>query len=308
VLLGDGCFCGNTPTIASADEAIVEECRKSLFPNYLISHRSGYDYGLTEGRTGGKPNLYKNALQQLGLWGCRSWEKTIPDIYIYNSEEVRLELLRGLMDTDGTIQSRAHGKNRKHAGAPSYCTTSIKMAEQFKLLIESIGGLCKIHEVTKKFTYKGKTKVGRLAYNCSISIENPENIFKLDRKRKLAHRIIPVNRFIESVDYVGKKQAKCIMLDANDGLYLTDHFVVTHNTYLAMAFAIHEILQRQKRQIVLTRPIVEAGESLGFLPGTADEKVNPYMMPLFDSMRKLVGTQGTQHDLIASSVEVAPIA
>jgi phosphate starvation-inducible PhoH-like protein len=82
----------------------------------------------------------------------------------------------------------------------------------------------------------------------------------------------------------------------------------TGKTFMAMAFAIHEILQRQKKQIVLTRPIVEAGESLGFLPGDFSEKVNPYMMPLLDSMKKLIGTQGLQHDLVASSVEIAPLA
>jgi phosphate starvation-inducible PhoH-like protein len=82
----------------------------------------------------------------------------------------------------------------------------------------------------------------------------------------------------------------------------------TGKTHLSMAFAIYEILQRQKKQIVLTRPIVEAGESLGYLPGDFAEKVNPYMLPLLDSMKKLVGTQGPQHDLIASSVEIAPLA
>ena len=300
VLLGDGCFVGSTPAISSADEDILNECRKLLLPDYLISHRSKVTYGLTDGKKG-TPNVYKDALRQLGLWGCRSWEKIIPDIYLYNSKEVRLELLRGLMDTDGTVNKRT--------GSVSYLTTSSKMAEQFKLLIESLGGLCKINEKIKKFMYKGKIKEGRLAYDCSIRINASANIFRLSRKAAFAKsRIKPVHRFIESVDYVGKKQAKCIMLDAHDGLYLTNNFVVTHNTHLSMVFAIHEILQRTKKQIVLTRPIVEAGESLGYLPGTAEEKVHPYMLPLFDAMKKLVGTQGIQHDQIASSIEVAPLA
>ena len=82
----------------------------------------------------------------------------------------------------------------------------------------------------------------------------------------------------------------------------------TGKTYLAMAFAIHEVLQRTKKRIILTRPIVEAGESLGYLPGDYEEKVNPYMMPLFDCMRKLIPETGQQADMIKAAVEVAPVA
>lgn len=80
-------------------------------------------------------------------------------------------------------------------------------------------------------------------------------------------------------------------------------------SYLAMAFAINEVLARRKSRIVLTRPIVEAGESLGFLPGTFDEKVEPYITPLFDCLTKLVGPKtSAQRDLINQSIEIAPLA
>lgn len=79
-------------------------------------------------------------------------------------------------------------------------------------------------------------------------------------------------------------------------------------SFLATAFAISEVLQKTKKKIVLTRPIVEAGENLGYLPGDLHEKVNPYMIPLLDSMKKLVGTSGPQHDMIAASVTISPIA
>lgn len=87
----------------------------------------------------------------------------------------------------------------------------------------------------------------------------------------------------------------------------------TGKSHLAMAFAIEEILNRQsdKEKIVLTRPVVEAGESLGFLPGTLDEKINPYMMPLWDCMSKIAGPthEGNKmRDIINKSYEVAPLA
>ena len=79
-------------------------------------------------------------------------------------------------------------------------------------------------------------------------------------------------------------------------------------TYLAMAFAINEILQGNKKKIILTRPIVESGEKLGFLPGDLNEKVDPYMMPLYDSIYKLVGEDNPQRDLINAVIDVRPLA
>lgn len=82
----------------------------------------------------------------------------------------------------------------------------------------------------------------------------------------------------------------------------------TGKSFLACAFAIQQILNKDKRKIVLTRPIVESGESLGFLPGEFEEKVHPYMMPMYDCIDKLVGVEGGWRDKIDNSTEVAPIA
>jgi phosphate starvation-inducible PhoH-like protein len=89
----------------------------------------------------------------------------------------------------------------------------------------------------------------------------------------------------------------------------------TGKSHLAMSFAIEEILSKKnknkKEKIVLTRPVVEAGESLGFLPGTADEKINPYMMPLWDCMSKIAGPTNETNktrEIINKSYEVAPLA
>lgn len=93
----------------------------------------------------------------------------------------------------------------------------------------------------------------------------------------------------------------------HDILFLTGA-AGTGKTHLAMAFAINEVLQNRKSRIILTRPIVESGENLGFLPGDFYEKVNPYMMPLYDVMHKLLGPEGEQRDKINNAIEVAPIA
>jgi phosphate starvation-inducible protein PhoH and related proteins len=93
----------------------------------------------------------------------------------------------------------------------------------------------------------------------------------------------------------------------HDVLFLTGPAGVG-KTHLAMAFAISELLQKNCKRIILTRPIVESGENLGFLPGDFQEKVDPYMSPLYDVLGKLVGYQGPQREEVEKCIEVAPIA
>lgn len=82
----------------------------------------------------------------------------------------------------------------------------------------------------------------------------------------------------------------------------------TGKSFLATAFAINEVLQGNKRRIILTRPIVEAGENLGFLPGDFRDKVDPYMMPLYDCIHQLTGENNPQRDAVNAAIEVAPLA
>jgi phosphate starvation-inducible protein PhoH and related proteins len=79
-------------------------------------------------------------------------------------------------------------------------------------------------------------------------------------------------------------------------------------SFLACAFAIEQLINKERKRIILTRPIVESGESLGFLPGEFEEKVEPYMMPMYDCIDKLVGRDGAWRDKVDTAVEVAPIA
>jgi len=78
-------------------------------------------------------------------------------------------------------------------------------------------------------------------------------------------------------------------------------------TFLAMAYAINEILAKRKSQIILTRPIVDAGEKLGFLPGSFGEKVNPYMQPLYDTMDTLLGKFNAKREFVNKAIVLAPL-
>lgn len=82
----------------------------------------------------------------------------------------------------------------------------------------------------------------------------------------------------------------------------------TGKTYLAVAYAVKELKQGSIKKIVLTRPVVEAGESLGFLPGDLKEKVDPYLIPLYDALYEMLGLEATQSLIEKGVIEIAPLA
>jgi phosphate starvation-inducible PhoH-like protein len=82
----------------------------------------------------------------------------------------------------------------------------------------------------------------------------------------------------------------------------------TGKTYLAVALAVRALLDKTVRRIVLTRPAVEAGEKLGFLPGTLEEKVSPYVRPLYDALNDMMEAEKVQRFMADDVIEVAPLA
>jgi phosphate starvation-inducible PhoH-like protein len=82
----------------------------------------------------------------------------------------------------------------------------------------------------------------------------------------------------------------------------------TGKSYLAVAQAVHALQSRQVTRIILTRPAVEAGERLGFLPGDLMAKVDPYLRPLYDALYDLLEPEGAQRLLDRGTIEVAPLA
>ncbi len=82
----------------------------------------------------------------------------------------------------------------------------------------------------------------------------------------------------------------------------------TGKTYLAVVMAVHALKNGEVKRIVLTRPAVEAGESLGFLPGDLKEKVDPYLRPLYDALHDVLGAEHTMRLIERDTIEIAPLA
>ncbi len=82
----------------------------------------------------------------------------------------------------------------------------------------------------------------------------------------------------------------------------------TGKTFLAVAYALNQILTREKKKLILTRPVVEAGESLGFLPGDLAQKISPYLRPLYDAMDALISPEVIRRLEESRIIEIAPLA
>ena len=120
----------------------------------------------------------------------------------------------------------------------------------------------------------------------------------------------PVFRSARGQDIVPKTTMQRAYVDA-----MRRHDIVfsigpagTGKTYLAMAMAVAQLMDRKCSRIVLTRPAVEAGEKLGFLPGDLAEKINPYLRPLYDALHEMVRSDKAQAMIEGGTVEVAPLA
>jgi phosphate starvation-inducible PhoH-like protein len=82
----------------------------------------------------------------------------------------------------------------------------------------------------------------------------------------------------------------------------------TGKTYLAVAKAVDSLYKKQVKRIILARPAVEAGENLGFLPGDLQEKVDPYLRPLYDALEDMMPAERVRRALESRTIEIAPLA
>ena len=165
-------------------------------------------------------------------------------------------------------------------------------------------------------------------------IEKFENKLNRITKYVMKHRNLPENRLTEILNTnedqeVKKGDEEDILVYGNNGLIIrtktenqqrmyeatqTNDLIFaigpagTGKTYTAVAIAVKALKNREIRKIILTRPAVEAGESLGFLPGDIREKVDPYLQPLYDALHDMLPPDKLEYYLEDRTIEIAPLA
>lgn len=213
VLLGDGCFrLPHNMLLTTADEEIVAEMPLA------VKYGSKYDYHFQN-------RLWIDETKRLGLWGKYSYEKHIPREYIEGSIEQRKELIKGLMDTDGSC-----GKE----GKATFYTTSPQLALDF---CEVLGSLGSSYTINKK-----KSSIAGVRHRDHYAIYLRTSWCPFNLVRKAERWIKPVktrhNKVIHSIKAIEQAPCTCIKLADPKGLFITNDFIVTHNSSKSVSGAL----------------------------------------------------------------------
>ena len=236
LLLGDGCITTKTtPSFTTRDPDLalyleralegIELCEKTE-GNYVLRHLHGHRGGVIVS------NPVTVTLRELELAGTRSSTKFVPEVYLYNEPVVRLSVLQGLLDTDGGPVTQ-----RGRTVRIQYTTCSERLRDDVIFLVRSLGGVA---------YYRTREAAGRRpgwangravhhrsdAYVMDIRLPQALQPFRLERKRALYEEQgggRPM-RFIDAIEPAGETECVCIQVAAEDSLYVTEDFLVTHNS------------------------------------------------------------------------------
>lgn len=206
LLLGDGSMTGST---ATEDLELAIGAR----------HRGGVGDApnrVTEpGRVVTIPNPVTTVARDLGPCGSRAATRFVPDVYLRNSADVRLAVLQGLLDGDGAV-APAGGRTCRI----EFTTTSVPLRDDVIALVRSLGGVA----------FRRDARDAHV-----VDIRLPEGVepFRLARKREKYHAAggggRPM-RFVDSIEPAGREECVCIQVAAEDSLYVTQDYLLTHNT------------------------------------------------------------------------------
>jgi phosphate starvation-inducible PhoH-like protein len=261
LLLGDGCittattpsFTTTDPELAEALEAAMDgiELKRKSPNDYVLRHVGGGRGGLRVA------NPVTVRLRELGLAGTRSATKFVPKLYLENSAWIRLRVLQGLLDTDGGPVTQSGRTCRVQ-----YTTTSRRLRDDVVFLVQSLGGVAYVRTRLAEGRKPGHASGRDVCYRTDsyvLDIRLPDGLspFRLARKRAKYNATgggRPM-RFIDAIEPLGQRQTLCIQVAAEDSLYVTDDFLVTHNT-LNDAFIILDEAQNtspEQMKMFLTR-------------------------------------------------------
>ncbi|MFJ7590373.1 PhoH family protein [Streptomyces sp. NPDC097617] len=259
LLLGDGCLTGSTtPCFSTEDEELVRALEAAL-PGVAARHRGGPDYVLNRVKSPGDAVTLENpvtrVMREPDLLGSRSHSEFVPDDYLFNTADVRLAVLQGLLDSDGVPVTQ-----RDRTCRIQYSTTSIVLRDDVIALVQSLGGVAHTRRRTAEGGVQGTAIAAHRHDAHVVDIRLPEDIqpFRLTRKRDTylaAGGGGRPMRFIDSIEPAGREESVCIQVAAEDSLYVTQDYLLTHNT-LNEAFVVLDEAQNttaEQMKMFLTR-------------------------------------------------------
>jgi len=225
ILLGDGVFTGGSVIFTNGSEDLIDIFINKLDPldDYHPSYRNNaYSIAVRRKAKTREPSELKKRLAELDLWGKLSIEKHIPEQFLNADIETRKQVYQGLVDTGGYVLNEC---------LIEYSTSSKQLARDFLFLGRSLGKILTIKERTPKFTYNGEIKTGEKSYR----------IYEKKQDRKT----------IRNIKKIDIDEAVCITVDAEDKLFVTSGFNLTHNSFSVIRIAMVYVAENPDRKAVL---------------------------------------------------------
>lgn len=255
VIIGDGGLRDGSVTITNENEEIWNRIEQTIIKYNCIrstkrktkSSIIGIDH---------KHNYVKDKLSEYGLMLCKSIDKFIPKQYLTAPIHVRKALLAGLLDTDGY----AH----KNGSAWEFDTASEQLCADFVELARSLGIKVKVHDREPSYYTKNGIRIqahGTRNILCRSTfnpfwVSGKANKFNYRTTIENHNRIKRHCKMIKSIEYVGKTECQCIMLDNHTHTYITDGYTITHNTWVSTKIA--ESAQRHGFPVLYYSPEMQA--------------------------------------------------
>jgi phosphate starvation-inducible PhoH-like protein len=207
----------------------------------------------------------------------------VDQLTLFGSNDQNLKVIEGLSDTRLVVR----GGELRIQGEPEPVRRAAELVEHLIELVQTGSGfdVADIQRYYDELAEDGDQSLQRLEAG-KVLVRGTQKIIKpKTRGQETYLRAIADNDIVVGIGPAG-----------------------TGKTYLAVAMAIDALYRKTVRRIILARPAVEAGETLGFLPGDLQEKVDPYLRPLYDALEDMVATDKVRRFLETRVIEIAPLA
>ncbi len=214
----------------------------------------------------------------------------INPLELYGERNSKLNLLKKAFPN---LQITSRGENLKISGDK-------KDAQKAKSKVEQLVKIVRQHD---SLTTQNVKDV--LNGNLSFELEQ-EDQEKVNGTNK--SNVIVYGRNAKAIKARTRNQKKMVQLSEDNDILFAIGPAGTGKTYTAVALAVKALKSKMVRKIILTRPAVEAGENLGFLPGDLKDKIDPYLRPLYDSLDDMLPMEKLNHFMTNRIIEVAPLA
>lgn len=230
LLLGDGCFRHKSCYFTQNHEDF--EIEKEYIPYKTIKWKDKFSYRIDI------PN-WNNILKSYGLYNKKSEDKFIPNEYKYNSRKVRLNILKGLIDSDGSYQYKRN----------QYLIelTSEQLINDIQFICRSLGYNCSYTKKKAGYKINGIYKPCLPVYILTIYTTEPiANLPRKIKENKIITNEYTINRQLRTriinIEYIGKKQSKCVTVANTNHRYLIGDFIITHNSYSLSSIMSHNLI------------------------------------------------------------------